>query len=87
MATNSTDLAGSFTVTTGTSPSTGVLATITFNTAFSTAPFVTITAANSNAPLIYSMTYINEGTTYFTVSTITASYPSTAYQFNYTVIQ
>jgi hypothetical protein len=86
-----TDMSGVVALTTGTSPSiNAVLATITYNTAFSTAPVVVITPANAaTASLAASQAvWVNITTTGFTINTnATAVVSSTAYKWNYVVIQ
>src|SRR5206468_4091693 len=46
-----TDAAGEITITTGTSPTAGAaLATVTFNTAYSTAPYITLQRSSTASP-------------------------------------
>jgi hypothetical protein len=86
-----TDMSGVVTLTTGTSPSiNAVLATITYNTAFSTAPVVVITPANAaTASLVAAQAvWVNIATGNFTINTnTTALNASTIYKWNYVVIQ
>jgi hypothetical protein len=86
-----TDMSGVVTLTTGTSPSiNAVLATITYNTAFSTAPVVVITPANAaSASLVAAQAvWVNIATGNFTINTnTTALNASTIYKWNYVVIQ
>jgi hypothetical protein len=86
-----TDISGVVALTTGTSPSiNAVLATISYNTAFSSAPVVVITPANAaTASLAASQAvWVNITTTGFTINTNgTAVGASTAYKWNYVVIQ
>ena len=86
-----TDISGVVALTTGTSPSiNAVLATITYNTAFSTAPVVVITPANAATASLATTqaVWVNITTTGFTINTnATAVVSSTAYKWNYVVIQ
>ena len=86
-----TDMSGVVSLTTGTSPSVNaVLATITYNTAFSTAPVVVITPANAATASLAATqaVWVNITTTGFTINTnATAVVSSTAYKWNYVVIQ
>ncbi|MFM1775201.1 MAG: hypothetical protein RJA53_811 [Bacteroidota bacterium] len=86
-----TDISGVVSLTTGTSPSVNaVLATITYNTAFSTAPVVVITPANAATASLAAAqaVWVNITTTGFTINTnTTAVVSSTAYKWNYVVIQ
>ena len=86
-----TDISGVVALTTGTSPSiNAVLATITYNTAFSTAPVVVITPANAATASLAATqaVWVNITTTGFTINTnATAVVSSTAYKWNYVVIQ
>ena len=86
-----TDMSGVVSLTTGTSPSVNaVLATITYNTAFSTAPVVVITPANAATASLAAAqaVWVNITTTGFTINTNgTAVGASTAYKWNYVVIQ
>ena len=91
VAVTGTDMSGFITLTTGTAPTiNAVLATITYNTAYATAPIVVITPANAaTASLIAAQAvWINIGTSNFTINTnATALTASTAYKWNYVVIQ
>ena len=86
-----TDMSGVVALTTGTSPSiNAVLATITYNTAFSSAPVVVITPANAATASLAATqaVWVNITTTGFTINTNgTAVGASTAYKWNYVVIQ
>ena len=86
-----TDMSGVVALTIGTSPSiNAVLATITYNTAFSTAPVVVITPANAATASLAATqaVWVNITTTGFTINTnATAVVSSTAYKWNYVVIQ
>ena len=86
-----TDMSGVVALTTGNSPSiNAVLATITYNTAFSTAPVVVITPANAATASLAATqaVWVTITTTGFTINTnATAVVSSTAYKWNYVVIQ
>jgi hypothetical protein len=86
-----TDMSGIVSLTTGSSPSVNsVLATITFNTAYTTAPIVVITPANAATASLTAgqAVWIDISTTGFTINTnATAVVSSTAYKWNYVVIQ
>jgi len=86
-----TDMSGIVSLTTGSSPSVNsVLATITYNTAYTTAPIVVITPANAATASLTAgqAVWIDISTTGFTINTnATAVVSSTAYKWNYVVIQ
>jgi hypothetical protein len=86
-----TDMSGVVALTTGNSPSiNAVLATITYNTAFSSAPVVVITPANAATASLAATqaVWVNITTAGFTINTnATAVVSSTAYKWNYVVIQ
>lgn len=86
-----TDMSGVVTLTTGTSPTmNAILATISYNSAFATAPVVVITPANAATASLTSAqaVWINIGTSNFTINTnATAINASTIYKWNYVVIQ
>ena len=86
-----TDMSGVITLTTGSSPSiNAILATITYNTAYSTAPVVVITPANAATASLVSAqaVWVNIGAANFTINTnATALTASTIYKWNYVVIQ
>lgn len=95
MASNSTDLGGVINVTTGTLP-TGVnatIATITFNVAYGTAPFVQISSNNattallSGATMVYVPSASTTTTTFIIVSGTTALTAATVYSWVYHVLQ
>jgi hypothetical protein len=99
MGTNSNDISGVINITTGTTPTgtNAIVATITFNTAYVTAPFVTLTPANRNAQALTGSTAVlvpapgqtngTTTTTFIIESGTTALTASTAYIWNYQVIQ
>lgn len=99
MGTNSTDIAGILNITTGTTPTgtNAIVATITFASAYVTAPFVTLTPANRNAQALTGATVVlvpaagqTNGvttTTFVIESGATALAASTAYIWYYHVIQ
>jgi hypothetical protein len=84
-----TDIAGTVTITTGTSCSTtGVLANLVFDTAYNVAPTVTLTAANANAAGL--KTYVDDATVSTTdadINTATVPADSTTYIWNYHIIE
>lgn len=89
-----TDMAGEITVTTDTDPTTSsVFCTVTFATAFGTAPYVVFSPSNDNAALLIRTTdgglYVNSTTTTFTLNTNSSTPPSVEveYKFHYHVIQ
>jgi hypothetical protein len=86
-----TDMSGVVTLTTGSSPTiNAILATITYNSAFSTAPVVVITPANAATASLTSAqaVWVNINTGNFTINTnATALNASTIYKWNYVVIQ
>lgn len=83
-----TDAGGVITVTTGTIAATGVVATITFNLAYGSAPYVVITPANAATALLsgVTMVYVSAGTTTFVINSgstgITAGGAVYAWNFN-----
>lgn len=99
MGTNSNDISGIINVTTGTTPTgtNAIVVTITFNTSYVTAPFVTLTPANRNAQALTGATAVlvpaagqTNGvttTTFVIESGATALTASTAYIWAYHVIQ
>ena len=86
-----TDMSGVVTLTTGTSPTiNAILATISYNSAFATAPVVVITPANAATASLTSAqaVWISIGTSNFAINTnATAINASTIYKWNYVVIQ
>src|SRR5437667_1721832 len=58
LATNSTDLAGQITITTGAKPTTGELATLTFSHSYAAAPFPQICAAGANASRVITSVHV-----------------------------
>ena len=81
-----TDATGMITVTTGTSPTTGALATITFNSAYTISPFVIISSEGPGTAGLNP--YIsNVSTTSFTVNALNAPSANTSYSFYYYVDQ
>jgi hypothetical protein len=85
-----TDLAGTISITTGSSPGTGILATITFTVAFSAAPrTILLAAANAATAGVAVSWYANAAnitTAVFTVDAASALSAATAYKWYYTVI-
>lgn len=83
---NATDISGKVTFGTGTSPAAGAQAVITFNTAYASAPKVTLSPINSASAALNL--YVTSTTTNFTVSSVnapSASQANTVYGFNYHV--
>ncbi len=81
------DSSGKISITTGTGcGATGVLGTITFASAYASAPRVLLTPANASATTIQ---YFNgaSNTTTFTLNTNTAPADATLYEYNYWVVQ
>jgi hypothetical protein len=85
-----TDIAGQITLTTGTvTPGANTVLTVTFNTAFTNAPYVNFSPANANAAGLSgtSMIYVNSTTTTFAFLVGTAGLVSaTQYIWNYIAI-
>jgi hypothetical protein len=80
------DITGTISITTGTSPAASTLATITFSTAYGTAPNVLLTPVGSvSASIQYNLG--SSSTTNFTLNTGTAPAASTTYTYKYFVIQ
>lgn len=90
VAASGTDLAGTVSVTTGTAPTTGILATVTFNVAFASAPrAIHLTPANSVSAGVAADVFANVSnitTAHFTVDAATALTLSTAYQWYYLIV-
>lgn len=78
--------AGQISITVGTSPTAGVLATITFNAngTYPTAPFVTMTPANSTTAGI--LAYVTTTTTTFVLNVSAALTASSTYTWNFLVM-
>jgi len=85
-----TDLAGQVTLTTGTLPTGGaVVFTVTFNAAFTAAPYVNFSPVNSNAAALSGLTmvYVTSTMTTFVFTVgATGLVAATQYIWNYTVI-
>lgn len=78
-----TDVSGTVTINTGGGPSTGILATVSFSTAYSGTPRVIISPSSSAAS---SMNYyVSRSTTGFTIRTTSVPTASTTYIFDYWV--
>lgn len=84
------DLAGKFSLTTGTTLTAGTWATITFDNAYDAAPTVILQARNEAASDIVNDSWVTETTTGFSVVTSTgitgAGYESTQYDWGYIVV-
>ncbi len=89
------DMGGYITITTGTLPTlSAIVATITFNVAYTSAPrLINLTPANDNAALLSgaSMVFVDQGgvttTTFAITAGATALIAATVYKFYYSVIQ
>jgi hypothetical protein len=84
------DLAGSISLTTGTSTTTGTLATVTFNQAFDGSAQITVQLdGSSDAAITQALRYGvgSAGNTSFVVTAPTALDASTSYVFTYTIHQ
>ena len=80
-----TDASGVISVTTGTSPAAGLLATLTWVTAYSTAARMVLSAGNAAAAAVQP--HSTATTTTGTVSVAVAPAASTLHTFNYVVVQ
>lgn len=91
LSTNSNDHSGQINITTGTIPTTGVEATITFVIANTTAPFCTLRAANAATALVdngTTMVFPSTTTTTLVINSGTAALTlSTAYSWVYNCLQ
>ena len=81
------DIAGSFSITAGTTGviTTGNFATITFASAYASAPKIIITATNSNGAV--AATYVSSNTTSFTIADTVPLVNTSTYTYNYYVVQ
>lgn len=82
-----TDLGFRITLTVGTSPTTGTLATVTFNRPYGSAPFVSASDKNANAAALGVRPYNTTTTTTLTLSVGTALTASTQYIWDFTIAQ
>jgi len=80
-----TDTAGTVTINTGGGPSTGVLATITFNKTFNSTPHVLVSAVSSDAAALE--VYVVRSSTGFTVRTTSTPDASTTYIFDFIALE
>jgi hypothetical protein len=89
LAVNGNDTSGTITVTTGTGcASNGILATLTFNTAFGVAPHVILTPGDSGSLALGAYAKNSTvSTTSFQLGTNATPANSTVYQWNYLVVQ
>ena len=79
------DVSGTVTINTGGSPSSGILASITFRSAYNTTPNVQITPANAaSGGLNY---YVTRSSTTFNVGNSGAPAASTTYMFDYFIVE
>ncbi len=83
---NETDVAGMIDITTSGAPASGAQATVTFNTAYATAPIVVLTPANGGATVAEA--FVTRTTAGFTINfNAAAPAASTSHQFFYQVIE
>ncbi|WAC40596.1 hypothetical protein [Pedobacter sp. SL55] len=82
-----TDLGFRITLTVGTSPTTGTLATVTFNRPYGSAPFVVTSPKNTNAAALSVRPYNTTTTTTLTLSVGTALTASTQYIWDFIIAQ
>lgn len=91
LTTGSTDTAGEVVITTGTTTASGSFVTLTFSSAYGTAPFVQLTPSNSATASIGTdfdvWHYVTATTTTFVISLNGAVADATEYRFMYHVIQ
>jgi hypothetical protein len=82
------DTSGTITVTSGSGPcaASGLLATITFSTAYSSAPQIMLSPVNSNASTLQYYSGLSSANN-FTVDTNTIPSAITTYKYNYWVVQ
>jgi hypothetical protein len=78
------DHAGKITVTTGTTPAAGTLATVTFSGVFGNAPYVVLTPKDAATAALQE--YNGTATSAFSVKTVGAPAASTTYTWDYIVI-
>jgi hypothetical protein len=83
LATNSTDLAGQITITTGTKPMAGELATLTFRHSYAAAPFPQICAAGANASRVITAVHVTATAAAMSLIANTALPGSTRLEINY----
>ena len=83
LATNSTDLAGQISITTGANPATGQLATLTFGRAYAAAPFPQICAAGANASRLITALHVTATPAAMSLIANTALPGSTRLEINY----
>lgn len=79
------DASGTISVTTGTTPAAGLLATLTWVSAYSSAPRMVLSATNAAAAALNE--YAGTTTTTGTLSVAATPAASTAYTFAYVVVQ
>lgn len=82
-----TDLGFRIALTTGTAPSTGTIATVTFNRPYGSAPFVAIGERNANSAGLAVRPYATTSTTALTLSIGTALSASTQYIWEFILAQ
>jgi len=85
---NATDVAGTIKVITGTAPASGTVVTVTYNTAYTTAPIVVFSPKNGNAAAKATVVCISTSTTTgFTIWANTLSASTDSYLWTYMVIE
>lgn len=82
-----TDLGFRIVLVTGTTPTTGILATVTFNRPYGAAPYVAVSEKNSNAAALAVRPYTATTTTTMTLSINTALAASTQYTWEFIIVQ
>ena len=87
IAATGTDTSGKLTITLGSGATAGEIIELTFHTAYSAAPNVTVTSGDSNAALIHQ--YVTPTTTGFSLNAATATglTPGQTYTFYYHTLQ
>lgn len=86
ISTNSNDLSGQLNFGTGTTPGSGAQTVVTFNTAFSVAPHVTLTPVNSASAVNFYVTSTTGGFTVNFVSAPTGGQGATTFAYFYHVL-
>ncbi len=82
---NGTDTAGTVTLNSGASPSAGIVASVTFKTAFSQTPHIQITPVGAEAASLNY--YVTRTTTGFAIGTTNAPTTGTTYIFDYLALE
>jgi hypothetical protein len=79
------DTAGTITVVAGASTTNGVVAEVTFNTAFTAVPRINLTALNQQA--VATPVYIEKSLNGFVLKSVNQVTPGETYQFDYFIAQ